>query len=173
VISFCVLATGCGRSEDAYRGPLFEMRKPSVDWTLVWQAERFTIPPPAAETGAPSLDRAKVLEMLHAGLRASVEVYFIHKGAEQAEPILASLQRRAQRRDFRLGEPKPFAVGGRSGTAVIGSWRQRRDAPVVHCYCVRVPLGSSLWCFVGTVEKDSFDEVRGEFEKALASVKFR
>jgi hypothetical protein len=164
---------GCGTSEEVYRGPIFEMRKPSIDWSLVTNPRQFTIGPPLAPEGMPSVLKSKVLEMLHADLRASIEVYFVHDGAERAEDVMKVLQRRAQRQSFRLGEPKPKSVGGRRGTAVIGSWRQRRGAPVQHCYTARVPVGTSLWCFVATVGKANFDEAFPEFQRALESVTFR
>lgn len=173
VASVGLALAGCGKDREVYRGPIFEIRKPSIDWSLVTNTREFTIPPPLAPEGKPSVSKSKVLEMLHRDLRASIEVYFVHDGTERAEDVLAVLRRRAQRGSFRLGEPKPKTVGGRKGTAVIGSWRQRRGAPLQHCYTVHVPVGSSLWCFVATVAKENFQEAFPEFQRALESVTFR
>lgn len=173
LLALGLAAGGCGESEDMYHGPIFEMRKPSIDWTLVWNPKEFVIAPPPSRQGVPSVGKAKVVELLHKDLRAVVEVYFVHNGAAQAEKLLEVIQRRAQRKEFRQGEPKTVSVGGRKGTASIASWRQRRGAPVQHCYSVRVNVGSSLWCFVATVAKESYEEAIGEFQKALQSVKFR
>jgi len=172
LLALMLAVAGCGKQDDAYRGTVFDMQKPSIDWTLVSQRHDLSLPAPAYEKGKPFVGKSKVIELLHRDLRSAIEVYFVFNGATNAKAIMAVLQRRGQRKSFRLGEAKSITVGGRKGTAAIGSWRQKRGAPVQHCYSVHVPVGPSLWCFVAVCGEDTYAEAVGEFQAALRSVKF-
>ena len=174
-VALALLMGGCGSSRDLerYRGDAFDVGKPpGVGWTLVATAAYFTLPPPQAEEGGPDLARAKVAELVNRGQRSAIEIYVVEGGAASPDKVMAALCRRSQRRSLVEGEPKTVSVGGKKGRASIATWQQTRNSPKQCLYCVRVTLGSALWCFVGSAAESDFGAARKDFKAVLKTVEF-
>ena len=85
---------------------------------------------------------------------------------------MKAVLRQDRRRGIAEGKGKPFTVGGREGLATIAIWRQTKTSPKQCFYCVRVPLGARLWCFVGSASQTRFETAKQEFKAILKTVRF-
>lgn len=174
-LAVAVAGWGCSREADTYRGPRFEIHKPSAPgWTLTAKPEEFRIKPPAAPEDTLDVAGAKTVEMFHEGLKATIEIYLVPNAASQADQVAAVLERRGQRKGYGKATAATLTVGGKPATASTVAWKQTRDTPKQwSIYRVHVALGDDLWCFVGTVERKNFRAARNQFTEAIKSVQFR
>ena len=169
-VALTMALAGCWGSGDIerYQGPVFEVRKPSAEWTLVADGGHFTLAePPAADVAG-----AKVVELLNRELRASAEIFMVDGGTAEAERVMKAVRRESQRRGLVVGPRRLVAVGDREGLASIAIWQQTKTSPKQFFYCVRVPLGGALWCFVGNASQTRFKAALKEFGAILKTVKF-
>jgi len=173
--ALAILTTACSHTKDEkrYRGPVFQVERGSAaGWVLVSKPENFAFLPPAAGPGGPDLTKVKVVELTNPTQRTSIEIYLVDGGAAQADGIMGAVLRKRQRPNVVEGEGRATLVGRRKGIASIAVWRQTRES-TKHCfYCVRVPVGDSLWSFVGTAVAEHFETARRDFRSILNTVKF-
>lgn len=174
-LALALLVGGCGSSRDLerYRGDAFDVAKPpGAGWTLTADPAHFALSPAPAEPGAPDAARGKVAELVNRGQRSSIEIFIVEGGAATPGKVMNALCRRSQRRTLVEGEPKRMSVGGKKGRASIATWRQTGTSPKQCLYCVRVALGTALWCFVGSAAESQFDAARKDFKAVLKTVEF-
>ncbi|MFP4056106.1 MAG: hypothetical protein ACLF0G_04485 [Candidatus Brocadiia bacterium] len=171
-----LLAAGCSSSKDEryYRGPAFEVGKPpSQGWILVSKPRNFAFAAARGHVGLADTAEGKLVELTNPAARASAEIYLVDTTAADTQTVVTALLRQPPRRHLTEGPRRRVLVDGREGVGSIFAWRQSRNATTYYLYCVRVPLGTKLWCFVGTAPAEAFPRLRWDFKTVLRTVRFK